>query len=45
MSMEKNIPDNIIRYEKNLTQPITKPNILDAMLFDLEYGEFLKEKS
>lgn len=41
----KKIPDNIIHYEKNLTQPITKPNILDAMLFDLEYGEFLKEKS
>ena len=38
------IPDDIIHYEKGLEKDITKIDILKAMLFDQEYGEFLQGK-
>ena len=41
----KKLPDDIIHYEKGLEKDITKTDILKAMLFDQEYGEFLKDKA
>ncbi len=40
----KKLPDDIIHYKKGLEKNTTKTDVLKAMLFDQEYGEFLKEK-
>lgn len=40
----KPVLEDIFHYEKGLEKNITKSDILKAMLFDQEYGEFLQEK-